>query len=100
MARKGEFKHGYSAYSRGLCKCGVCRTAHAKYERERRVRRRKREELEAKERAEKRGLNKNAKMMPRIRLEMLHDTFTRETLLAFREEEYERIKSGEQSCGD
>lgn len=93
MAKKGEFKHGASAYQRGLCRCGTCRQAHAKYERERRARRRKKDELEARERAEKRALSKNTVLLPRIKLELQHDTFTRETLLQFREDEYERQKS-------
>lgn len=93
MSKKGVFKHGASAYQRGLCRCGTCRQAHTKYERERRARRRKKDELRAKELAEKKGLNPNREMLPRIRLELQHDTFTRETLLKFREEDYERQQS-------
>lgn len=98
MSKKGVFKHGASAYERGLCRCGTCRTAHAKYERERRVRRRKKDALkvaeEAAEREAKRSKNRHNKMMPRIKLEMMNDTFTREALLRYREEDYEQQQSG------
>tara|TARA_R100000808_G_scaffold114_4_gene841 strand:- start:11154 stop:11441 length:288 start_codon:yes stop_codon:yes gene_type:complete len=89
---KKQLKHGWKSYARGLCKCVTCRNGHAKYERERRVRQRKKEQIEVEERAEKRGLNPNNKVTPRFRLEMMHDTFTMQTLKKWREEEYERSK--------
>jgi len=65
MIRIMRVKHGYTAYKRGLCRCGECRAANTEYEAQRR---------------------KANRLPTRPRPYYEDGTFTREELLRFRKE--------------